>query len=157
MRIEFTVTYQNGLQEKFPSDDWQRVKITQTLEDIGKTGIAYLTFEKMKADFNQKVDDLNKRVDKIVADAGNSNLEIVESRGNYDSLEDRLDASDNETSVLSNKLSGQVNITQYEYLVPNRNTLASRDLWDWTIAINTALAEYKYVELPAEKLKLQVL
>jgi hypothetical protein len=80
MRIEFTVTYANGLQEKFPSEDWQRIRVTPTLEDISKTGIAYLTFEKMKADFTQKVDDLNERVDNIVAESGNSNLEIMESR-----------------------------------------------------------------------------
>jgi hypothetical protein len=95
MRLEFTVTYSNGLQEKFPSDDWQRIKITPTLDDITQTEIAYLTFEKMKADFTQKVDDLNKRVDNIVAEAGNSNIEIMESRedtaGNvYTTLKDRL-------------------------------------------------------------------
>ncbi|MFS8601181.1 hypothetical protein LRO89_01020 [Priestia megaterium] len=96
MRLEFTVTYSSGLQEKFPSDDWQRIKITPTLDDITQTGIAYLTFEKMKADFTQKVDDLNNRVDNIVAESGNSNIEIMESRKDiygdiFTTLKARLD------------------------------------------------------------------
>lgn len=46
-----------------------------------------------------------------------------------------------------------MNVTEYEDLVPNRITLVSRDLCGWTIALNTALSEYKYVQLPAEKIK----
>jgi Glycosyl hydrolases family 28 len=105
MRLEFTVTYADGLQEKFPSDDWQRIRITSTLDDISKTGIAYLTFEQMKADFTQKVDDLNKRVDNLVIEAGNSNPEIAEARENvsgdvYASLKERID---NDYDVLNRK------------------------------------------------------
>lgn len=105
MRLEFTVTYADGLQEKFPSDDWQRIRITSTLDDISKTGIAYLTFEQMKADFTQKVDDLNERVDNLVIEAGNSNPEIAEARENvsgdvYASLKERID---NDYDVLNRK------------------------------------------------------
>lgn len=108
MRLEFTVTYANGIQEKFPSDDWQRIRITPTLEDIEKTGIAYLTFEKMKADFTQKVADLNERVDNIVAESGNSNIEIMEARedteGNtYTTLKKRIDAEENKINILIRK------------------------------------------------------
>ncbi|WP_455920095.1 glycosyl hydrolase family 28-related protein [Priestia megaterium] len=105
MRLEFTVTYSNGLQEKFPSDDWQRIKITPTLDDITQTNIAYLTFEKMKADFTQKVDDLNKRVDNLVAEAGNSNPEIAEARGTYGTLQERLDADQTALQAESDKIS----------------------------------------------------
>lgn len=55
MRLEFKVSYADGTQEKFPSNDWQRIKITPTLEDITKTGIAYITFEKMKTEFQAQI------------------------------------------------------------------------------------------------------
>lgn len=97
MRLEFTVTYANGLQEKFPSDDWQRIKITPTLEDIGKTGVAYITFEKMKAEFSQRFDGFQDQLNSIVAESGNSNPEIVQSRTDIDgnssaNLKSRLDS-----------------------------------------------------------------
>ncbi|MED3923712.1 hypothetical protein P4594_01370 [Priestia megaterium] len=59
MRLEVTVTYSSGLQEKFPSDDWLRIKIALTLDDIIQTGVAYLAFKKMKAKFTEKVEGLN--------------------------------------------------------------------------------------------------
>ncbi|MES9790712.1 glycosyl hydrolase family 28-related protein, partial [Priestia megaterium] len=125
MRLEFTVTYSSGLQEKFPSDDWQRIKITPTLDDITQTGIAYLTFEKMKADFTQKVDDLNNRVDNIVAESGNSNIEIMESRkdiyGNtYTTLKERLD--EEQTNL------GDVSILDW---LPANLSEAIKDLRSW--------------------------
>jgi hypothetical protein len=80
MMIEFIVTYSGGTQEKFPSDDWQRIRITPTLEDVEKYGVGYITFEQMKADMDEKYIGFQNQLDSIVADAGNSNLEIVQAR-----------------------------------------------------------------------------
>ncbi|MEB4856081.1 M14 family metallopeptidase [Priestia megaterium] len=99
MRLEFMVTYTNGTKEKFPADDWQRIKITQTLDDLSKTPISYITFEKIKAEFTQMIDDIQEQVDSIIVNAGDSNPEIVASRKDFegvvhDSLPARIDAAD---------------------------------------------------------------
>lgn len=64
MRIEFTVNYPSGIKEKFPSDDWQRLKITSTLDDVGKTGVSYITFEKMTGEFQTQFNALKSDVSK---------------------------------------------------------------------------------------------
>ena len=80
MRIEFIVTYPGGTIEKFPSDDWQRIRITPTLEDVEKYGVGYITFEQMKADMDKKYTSFQNQLDSIVKDAGNSNPEIIQGR-----------------------------------------------------------------------------
>lgn len=97
MRVEFIVIYPSGLQEKFPSDDWQRIRITSTLEDVEKYGVGYITFEQMKADIDKKYIGFQNQLDSIVHDAGDSNPEIVQARvdkdGNvYTTLKKRIDA-----------------------------------------------------------------
>ncbi|MGG0554888.1 hypothetical protein ABEY55_20145 [Priestia aryabhattai] len=54
MRIEFIVTYSGGTVEKFPSDDWQRIRITPTLEDVEKYGVGYITFEKLTEELTEE-------------------------------------------------------------------------------------------------------
>jgi len=80
MRIEFIVTYPGGTIEKFPSDDWQRIRVTPTLEDVEKYGVGYITFEQMKADMDKKYTGFQNQLNSIVKDAGNSNPEIVQGR-----------------------------------------------------------------------------
>lgn len=140
MRLEFTVTYANGLQEKFPSDDWQRIRITPTLEDISKTGIAYLTFEKMKADFTQKVTDLNERVDNLVIEAGNSNPEIVEARGVFSSLKDKLADLFNKIINLFSRNPNCIGLMEYEYL-----KVAVAGGYDWSPVFDKAIEEAKKI------------
>ena len=57
MRIEFIVTYPGGTIEKFPSDDWQRIRITPTLEDVEKYGVGYITFEKLTEEFQNQFNE----------------------------------------------------------------------------------------------------
>jgi hypothetical protein len=145
MRLEFIVTYSDGVKEKFPSDDWQHIKITPTLEDIDKTAIAYLTFEKMKADFTQKVDDLNKRVDNIVAENGNSNLEIVDARGDATSLKQRLDNEQAKIDEVYKKVYGSVSIHEFENEISttDKTMISDPQNWNWSPALKKAASEAK--------------
>ncbi|PEE43832.1 hypothetical protein COM71_24265 [Priestia megaterium] len=101
MRIEFTVNYPSGVNEKFPSDDWQRLRITSTLDDLGKTGVAYITFEKMTKDFqtqfnsfkldvSKETENQKKRVDDLINSTPQPS-EVVDARGDEKTLKTRID------------------------------------------------------------------
>jgi hypothetical protein len=90
MRIEFIVTYPGGTIEKFPSDDWQRIRITPTLEDVEKYGVGYITFEKLteefqnqfdefKGDVDQQIDYQKQRVDNLIKSTPQPS-EVVDAR-----------------------------------------------------------------------------
>ncbi|MDF2056293.1 hypothetical protein [Priestia megaterium] len=90
MMIEFIVTYSSGLQEKFPSDDWQRIRITPTLENVEQYGVGYITFEKLTGEFKnqfdefkggvgQQIDDQKKRVDNLISSTPQPS-EVVDAR-----------------------------------------------------------------------------
>lgn len=90
MMIEFIVTYSGGTQEKFPSDDWQRIRITPTLEDVEKYGVGYITFEKLtgefqnqfdefKGDVDEQIDSQKQRVDNLISSTPQPS-EIVDAR-----------------------------------------------------------------------------
>lgn len=66
MRIEFIVTYPGGTIEKFPSDDWQRIRITPTLENVEKYGVGYITFEKLTGEFQSQFDEFTGDVDQQI-------------------------------------------------------------------------------------------
>jgi len=78
MRIEFIVTYSSGLQEKFPSNDWQRIRITPTLENVEKYGVGYITFEKLMGEFQNQFDELTDDVEPRLANA-EKNASVAES------------------------------------------------------------------------------
>ena len=101
IRIEFTINYPSGVKEKFPSDDWLRIKITSTLDDLQKTGVAYITFEKMTSDFQtqfnafktdiaKETDLQKKRVDDLI-NSTHQPSEIVDARGGEKTLKARID------------------------------------------------------------------
>jgi len=69
MRIEFIVTYPGGTIEKFPSDDWQRIRITPTLENVEKYGVAYISFEKMRSEFGLQFEEFTAGVEPRLKDA----------------------------------------------------------------------------------------
>jgi len=118
MRIEFTVTYPGGTIEKFPSDDWQRIRITPTLEDVEKYGVGYITFEKLTeelqnqfdeftGDVNQQIDDQKQRVDNLISSTPQPS-EIVDARrdenGNsFTNLKAHLDDKGNKINVLQKR------------------------------------------------------
>lgn len=90
MMIEFIVTYSSGLQEKFPSDDWQRIRITPTLENVEQYGVGYITFEKLtgefqnqfnefKGDVDEQIDYQKKRVDNLINSTPQPS-EVVDAR-----------------------------------------------------------------------------
>ncbi|MCE4092867.1 right-handed parallel beta-helix repeat-containing protein [Priestia megaterium] len=109
MRIEFIVTYPGGTIEKFPSDDWQRIRITPTLEDVEKYGVGYITFEQMKTDIDKKYAGFQSQLDSIVEDAGNSNPEIVQARVDnqgtiFNTLKNRIDFESSKIDILASSI-----------------------------------------------------
>jgi len=114
MRIEFTVNHVSGIKEKFPSDDWQRIKITSTLEDLQKTGVAYFTFEKMtgefqtqfnafKSDVSKETELQKKRIDNLI-NAAPQPSEVVYAREDengvvHPNLKGRIDSIIDTTSA----------------------------------------------------------
>jgi len=106
MMIEFIVTYSGGTQEKFPSDDWQRIRITPTLEDVEKYGVGYITFEKLTGEFqnqfneftdnvDQQIDYQKKRVDNLISSTPQPS-EVVDAHLDengtlFDNLKEHLD------------------------------------------------------------------
>jgi hypothetical protein len=153
MMIEFIVTYSSGLQEKFPSDDWQRIRITPTLEDVEKYGIGYITFEKLTGEFqhqfneftggiDQRIDDQKKRVDNLINSTPQPS-EIVDARrdenGNtFANVKAHLDDKGNKIGNLQKKISTIISLDSYEHLIPNKNTIADTSLWDWSDALKAA-------------------
>jgi hypothetical protein len=117
MMIEFIVTYSGGTQEKFPSDDWQRIRITPTLEDVEKYGVGYITFEKLtgefqnqfdefKGDVDEQIDSQKQRVDNLISSTPQPS-EVVDARldenGNiFPTLKAHLDDKGNKLEVISN-------------------------------------------------------
>ncbi|MGG0483040.1 right-handed parallel beta-helix repeat-containing protein [Priestia aryabhattai] len=118
MRIEFIVTYPGGTIEKFPSDDWQRIRITPTLEDVEKYGVGYITFEKLTGelqnqfdeftgDVNQQIDDQKKRVDNLISSTPQPS-EIVDAHLDvngyrYNTVKERIDAEQNKLDAIFKK------------------------------------------------------
>lgn len=98
----------------------------------------------------------DERITNIVASAGDSNTEIVDARQPaagpaFPILRDRLNAVDAQLAETAAKLGKKVSITEYEYLIPNKNVAASPDDWDWTEAFQQAVQDYRYIICPLGK------
>lgn len=92
-----------------------------------------------------EVGQLKRRVDRIIADAGSGNPEIVDARGNHQILKDRLDASD---AMIADLAMLGVNVCSAPYNAdPTGND-------DCTEAFNTALADHMRVYVPEGKYKI---
>lgn len=149
MRIEFIVTYPGGTIEKFPSDDWQRIRITPTLEDVEKYGVGYITFEKLTDEFqnqfdeftggvDQQIDYQKQRVDNLIKSTPQPS-EIVDARldesGNlFSNLKNHLDNKGNKINILLNKLDGFVSVLEYQ-----NKKVAIATGYDWEPAIRAAI------------------
>lgn len=149
MRIEFIVTYPGGTIEKFPSDDWQRIRITPTLEDVEKYGVGYITFEQMKADMDEKYIGFQTQLNEIVKDAGDSNPEIVQARvdkdGNvFGTIKQRIDSEANKIGDLSRSKTDWVNVQEF-----GAKTIEHVPGFDSTAAIQSAI---NYALLNGKKL-----
>lgn len=64
-------------------------------------------------DVKEAIDNVNGRISEIVAQSGNDNTEIVDARGGYPVLGDRLNASDAEVSNKVDKGSLFINVKDY--------------------------------------------
>ncbi|MDP1383048.1 hypothetical protein Q8G31_23820 [Priestia megaterium] len=149
MRIEFIVTYPGGTIEKFPSDDWQRIRITPTLEDVEKYGVGYITFEKLTDEFQNQFDEFTggvdqqigyqkQRVDNLINSTPQPS-EIVDARldesGNiFSNLKALLDDKGMKINKLLKKNEWFVSIYEYVHLVIGD---------DWYFAIQQAINDTK--------------
>ncbi|YCA42446.1 hypothetical protein M1E11_16725 [Bacillus sp. JZ8] len=52
MRIEFKIIFSDGTIRKFPQDDWYKLNITRTLDDLALGKITYITLENFTAEVN---------------------------------------------------------------------------------------------------------
>ncbi|MCU7712483.1 hypothetical protein OK414_14785 [Priestia sp. JV24] len=154
MMIEFIVTYSNGLQEKFPSDDWQRIRITPTLEDIEKYGVGYITFEKLTGEFqnqfdeykgnvDEQIDSQKQRVDNLIQSTPQPS-EVVDARfdeeGNlFASLKDHLVDKGNKIKENTDEIG--TDVRRYKTLVPSYNTLSDIYAGDWSDALQQAFTD----------------
>jgi len=107
MRVEFTSTV-GGKTQKFPADDFLRLKITPSLDNLGYTDVNTITVEQ----FQRQFDDMDAKVvvavdkaehaevvaegvrdqfDAVIAEAGSNNPEVVQARGGEVNLNARLD------------------------------------------------------------------
>ncbi|HFK2719246.1 TPA: hypothetical protein ACG1DY_005105, partial [Escherichia coli] len=69
MRLEFHVTRTDGKIELFPADGWQKIKITPNLSNIDKGGVAVITVEGIKAEFQGQIDSFKGEVTPVVEEA----------------------------------------------------------------------------------------
>lgn|GEM_PF-6730322 len=76
-------------------------KTAHKAEDITYTG------QVPGEDVKEAIDNVNGRISEIVAQAGNDNTEIVDSRGGYPVLGDRLNAADNKLEILNSNFEKQ--------------------------------------------------
>ena len=146
MRIEFIVTYPGGTIEKFPSDDWQRIRITPTLEDVEKYGVGYITFEKLTGEFqnqfdeftgdvDQQIDYQRQRVDNLIQFTPQPS-EVIDARfdenGNsFTNLKAHLDDKGNKIGILQKN---NISVLQFESL-----KVSTANGFDWQPAIQKAI------------------
>lgn len=102
MRVELTVTNGSNVQ-KYPAREWIRLLITQSLDDAGAGGIQAITAQQMFSRIDgaetkattaetkataaeTTANDVKRDFDQILAEAGDSNPEIVAARLGEDNL-----------------------------------------------------------------------
>lgn len=169
MRVEFIVTYPGGTIEKFPSDDWQRIRITPTLEDVEKYGVGYITFEKLTGEFqnqfdeftggvDQQIDYQKKRVDNLIQSTPQPS-EVVDARfdetgKSFTNLKAHLDDKGKKIDALLKKQKGIISILEKENF-----KIAIADGYDWTPALQACVDEIENnytnggrITLPPEKI-----
>lgn len=73
MRIEFIVTYPNGFQEKFPSDNYQKVSISTALGNVEKYA-GYIKVEQLTG-------ELKKQLDKFKEETKDNPREGIQNKG----------------------------------------------------------------------------
>lgn len=125
MRVEFTVTIGSEVQ-KYPASDWIRLKITPSLDDTGIGNVYAVTATEMFSRISgaeqtatiadQKAtsaettaNTVKQGYDDIIADAGNSNPEIVDARRGETTLGNQVDLINNKVEERAQRTTGVVN------------------------------------------------
>ncbi|MCM3411221.1 hypothetical protein [Metabacillus litoralis] len=81
MRLEFTVTYTDGSKEKFPANGWQEIKITPTLDNLNVGGVAVVTVEEIKAEYQRQIDTFKYEVNTTISNINDATLNANNAAG----------------------------------------------------------------------------
>lgn len=101
MRIEFTVTYADLVVEKFPADGWQEIRITPSLDNLNTGKIAVVTFEQVRQEYQQQINDFKGNVDETLVNVDQKAV-YAQEQGDYAKAEaDRASEASNKFSALS--------------------------------------------------------
>jgi hypothetical protein len=114
--------------------------LTKSVDADGKADTAISTANTAKT----TADTVQSQFDQVVAEAGSNNPEVVQARGEAVNLNARLDATDVQLADTETKLKNiQIDITDYEHLIPNKNVVSDPVFWDWTEAFKQAKTNVK--------------
>lgn len=111
MRVELKVSDGVNVLQKYPADGWITLDITASLDDVGVGAVSAVTADQMRYEISSfgvathlAVDkseealtisnNVKSEFDLVVAEAGSNNPEVVQGRGTFSLLKDRLNASD---------------------------------------------------------------
>lgn len=115
MRLEFTVTYNDGSKEKFPANGWQEIKITPTLDNLNVGGVAVVTVEEIKAEYQSQIDTFKsevntkiKNVDQSTTNA-NSSADYANQQGTY--AKNQGDFANNKAAELEKRVNDSIATT----------------------------------------------
>lgn len=126
MRVEFTATKGSDVQ-KFPSEDFVRLRLTPSLDDLTHTGVNTITVEQFQRIVDKAVDDskhavtvaddVKNQFDQVVAEAGSNNPEVVQARGGEVNLNERFNKVTSQLADKANQLQVENQLNQMEIRV----------------------------------------
>jgi hypothetical protein len=100
MRIEFEVTYSNGQVEKFPAKEWEELTITPTLEDVEEGGVAYVTVQAIKEEFEEQINGFTGNNSELISEMETTRQEtenyVIQLRQTEEDLLERQMAVENQ-------------------------------------------------------------
>lgn len=109
MRLEFIVTYPGGIKEKFPADGFQRIKITPSLEYAETGGIAYVTVEQIKQEFQQQINAFKSDVNQTLVDVNKAKNDAITATNNANQATQRANQSADNADSKAQELEQRVN------------------------------------------------
>lgn len=109
MRLEFIVIYADQTKEIFPANGWQEIKITPSLENIEVAGVARVTVETIKAEYQAQIDEFKSSVNSDLVQFSITEDNAVLATNNANDAADRANTTATNADNKATELEDRVN------------------------------------------------